>query len=167
MKPDELKEIIVPVLNDLRLCSQEAIDLLIGTCLIESDLGKYVKQINGPAKGIYQCEPNTLEDIWKNFLRFKASLIAKMAIACEEKLPVDKAPNSDLLITNHKFSTAVCRIHYYRVAEPIPSIRMGKEKYYRALAAYYKKYYNTIKGKCSIERAEECFREIIMERTCQ
>jgi hypothetical protein len=45
------------------LASLNAIQLLMGTAAQESHLGTYLKQINGPALGVFQMEPNTEIDI--------------------------------------------------------------------------------------------------------
>ena len=64
-----VKYIIKPALGSIvpdRIMSQDAVTLLTGTAAKESIVGKYVKQINGPALGIYQIEPNTHQDLWHN-----------------------------------------------------------------------------------------------------
>ena len=51
------------------LVSQEAENLLMGTAAQESALGEYIRQLgNGPALGIFQMEPETFDDIVRNYL---------------------------------------------------------------------------------------------------
>ena len=67
---NQLRELIItPALSKLQLYSKDAEELLIFTCAVESDGGTYLKQIKGPALGIYQMEPRTYNDIWQNYMR--------------------------------------------------------------------------------------------------
>ena len=45
----------------------DSADLLsLCTAAIESDCGYYIKQLNGPALGVWQMEPATHNDTWDN-----------------------------------------------------------------------------------------------------
>ncbi len=46
--------------------SDKARFLLLCTAAIESNCGYYIKQVDGPALGIWQMEPATHDDIWEN-----------------------------------------------------------------------------------------------------
>jgi hypothetical protein len=65
MNPKQLRELVIrPVLEYLHPdipYSHEAEDLLMMIAAHESHLGEYVKQVQGPALGIYQMEPDTLK----------------------------------------------------------------------------------------------------------
>ena len=77
--PIHLKEyIIIPVLSKLDMYSESAANLLLGTAAIESDMGQFLRQINGPALGIYQMEPSTHLDIWQNYLQFREEMLKKV-----------------------------------------------------------------------------------------
>ena len=53
----QLKELIIkPALIDLIMFNDDAMELLVFTCAIESFGCTYLKQIKGPALGIYQME---------------------------------------------------------------------------------------------------------------
>lgn len=136
------KEIVVPVLKFLDLYSKQAEDLVIGTACQESLGGEYIRQLNCNgnigAFGIYQCELNTYEDLITNFLSYKPELKNKLE-QLRTCLPIQIE-----LCSNLAFATAVCRLHYYRIKEPIP---VG----IYAQAQYWKKYYNTELGKGTIE----------------
>ena len=69
MDSNQLKNlIIIPVLEKANLYSKSAVNLLLGTAAVESQLGHYIEQVpSGIAKGIYQCEMSTHYDIFKNF----------------------------------------------------------------------------------------------------
>jgi hypothetical protein len=126
---------VTNVLQQLELVSSNAIELILGTIAQESAYGKYRRQLgNGPALGICQMEPNTFNDIINNFLKYKPILAKKLLSICSlEEFDVDQ------LETNDKFAVCMCRIHYYRMKENIPSTLEG-------WAHYWKKYYNSYLG---------------------
>ena len=103
--------------------------------MTESLGGKYIHQINGPACGVYQMEPATARDILDNYLAYKLDLAAEV-----RSLYISNLSLEDNLTMNFAWATAMCRIHYLRVKESIPDTLEGR-------AAYWKKYYNTSKGK--------------------
>ena len=126
--------IIEPTLEDLGLYSTAASELVLGTCLQESQL-RYLKQLGtGPALGVCQMEPATHDDLWANYLQYRGKLAAAvMDIG---------GPDALDLIHNLKYAVAMCRVHYRRVREPLPQAGDLKRQ-----AAYWKKYYNTNLGK--------------------
>ena len=67
--------IVIPTLHDLVLNSTAAEELIVFTCATESLGGTYLKQVNGPAIGIYQMEPETYNDIWQNYIMKHGSLM--------------------------------------------------------------------------------------------
>jgi len=111
--------IIKPVLEELDPCipySESAVRLLLGTAAVESDCGKYLKQIQGPASSIYQIEPATHNDTYKNFLNYRPLL--------KERVLTLKIPNAtiDSIIGNLYYSTAIARIKYYRSPRKLPDV---------------------------------------------
>lgn len=130
--------VIVPTLAKLGLYSDSAVNLLMGTCAQESQLGTYLKQINGPALGIFQTEPATHDDIWDNYLKYKPDLAAKV-------LEIN-ARETNSLITDLSYAAAIARIHYLRAPALLP-----KPDDIEGLARYWKRYYNTNKGKGTVE----------------
>lgn len=125
--------VIIPTLCQIGLYSDAAVNLLLGTCAQESQMGTYLKQINGPALGIYQIEPNTHDDIWDNYLRYKPDLAAKI-------LAID-ARGTNNLVVNLAYATAIARVQYLRAPTALPAAND-----INGLALYYKKYYNTANG---------------------
>lgn len=138
-------EIIKPALVMIGLYSKPAEDLVFGTACIESHCGEYLCQLNGPAVGIFQMEPATHDDIYKNFLKYKPDLKARVM-----KLFAPGLSAAENLKSNLMYAAAMCRIHYLRVSQPIPENR-------REQAEYWKKYYNTSKGKGSVEKYLEAY----------
>lgn len=130
------QQLIENTLEFIGLKSENAVYLLMGTCAQESLFGKYRRQLgNGPALGVYQMEPATFNDIVSNFLAYKP----KLADSIKKIAKVNDFNAADL-INNDVLATCMARVHYLRVTEPIPS-SLGGWSY------YWKKYYNTYKGK--------------------
>ena len=141
----QLRDLIIkPALYDLILDSPQAEELLVFTCAVESFGGTYLKQISGPALGIYQMEPTTYYDIWQNYLRGQPEINAKMVM----NFDCNFLPPQERLIYDLRFATAMARIHYRRVPEPLPN-----QNNLDAIWEYYKKYYNTLKGKAEKSEA--------------
>lgn len=140
-------EIIKPALVAVGLYSKPAEDLVFGTACVESNCGEYLRQINGPALGIFQMEPATHDDIYKNFLKYKPELKARVMRLFSPGLSVSENLKSNLM-----YAAAMCRIYYLRAPLPIPEDLQGQ-------AEYWKKYYNTVKGKGSVEKYIAAYRE--------
>lgn len=131
--------IIQPILKEIGLYSLSAEMLLAGTCAQESQMGTYLQQVpSGIAKGIYMMEDETHNDIWANYLKYFHS--PEISNFCSQ-VERNHAPASKWMIQDLKYATAMTRIHYLRVKEPLPPAGDLQK-----LAAYYKKYYNTPLG---------------------
>lgn len=136
----QLKDlVIVPTLKAMGALSDSAVNLLLGTCAQESQMGTYIKQVNGPALGIYQVEPDTHSDVWTNYLDYNPSLRVKIRSFGE--------PCENSLMTNLAYATAIARTLYLRVKAPLPAADDIE-----GLGRYYKSYYNTALGKATIEQ---------------
>lgn len=146
--PTQFRELIVrPVLKYLEPeipYSKEAEDLLCMTAAHESLLGRYVKQVNGPALGVYQMEPATHDDIYNNFLISKPLL----ETAVVDMVGIRK-DLTGYLVTDLAYATAMARVHYWRVPEPLPKLKSNYADYLMELGRYAKKYYNTDLGKAT------------------
>ena len=133
-------EIVKYSLDKLNLYSEDAHDLIMATGQAESGYD-YLKQIKGPAIGFWQMGPATLFDIWENYVtyrvKYKDSLI---------QLSFNEGDAVNSLLTNLAVQAAFCRLHYRRVPAKLP--KAGDLK---GQAEYWKKYYNTEKGKGTIE----------------
>ena len=144
----QFRELIIrpslQALHDVIPYSEEAEDLLFMTAAHESRLGTYLKQINGPALGVYQMEPATHNDIWDNFLTYRESIIDCLRYYF---------PHPIEMIHDLQYATAMARVHYFRVKEALPkkSDYANPMQYLPALARYAKKYYNTELGKATVD----------------
>lgn len=133
--------VIRPTLLTLKMWSEAAELLLLGTALKESGGLLYLKQLGGgPALGIYQIEPGTHADIWENFLQWRPRLHARVSSYLAPEPEKEKQ-----LITNLAYATVIARIVYFRIPKKIP-----KPNNYYELGKYWKKYYNTPLGKGTV-----------------
>lgn len=144
--------IVRPTLEALGAYSRAAENLVLGTALQESNL-QYLRQLeDGPARGFYQMEPNTHDDIWDNFLAFRAELRARVSAFL--------APDRDRieqLVWNLAYATAMCRVHYLRVPHPLPDPGdIG------AMGAYWKQYYNTVQGRGTADEFVKKFEDYVI-----
>lgn len=140
--------VLVPSLSLLQLYSKDAEELLVFTCAAESDGGTLLHQINGPAVGIFQCEPNTHNDLWRNFIIHRNNFVTQLAM----NFAIPKIPDASKLVTDLMYATAICRLHYFRVKEPLPAADDVD-----AIWTYYKTYYNTVKGKAQKDKAIKAY----------
>jgi len=137
--------------------SDEAVDLLMMTVAHESIGGTYLKQVKGPALGIYQIEPDTHNDVYENYLDYRTEMKSciqglQVVAAVSDEIPLDED-----LIFNLVYATAIARVIYYRAPEPLPEKYKGD--YWMDLAKYAKKYYNTSAGKATPEKYYEDYVE--------
>lgn len=121
----------------------QQLDLI--TKAVESDMCNYIKQINGPALGCNQIEPDTHLDLYLNYLKYKPELLEKV-----KSLLPDRARGSTYesmqhrhneLKTNMFYSTVISRLIYYRYPEKMPSIDDKEGMFY-----IYKKRFNSSLG---------------------
>lgn len=141
----QLRELIIkPALIDLIMFSEDAMELLVFTCAVESNGGTYLKQLKGPALGIYQMEPENYNDIWQNYIKNKRdlSMILSTNFSCAQ------IPEEDRIIYDLRFATAMCRIHYMRFPKELPPKNDVDEVW-----QYYKNYYNTLFGKAQKQQS--------------
>lgn len=140
---EQLRLLITDVLKEIDLYSPSAVELLMLTAAVESNLGTYIEQQHGPALGIFQMEPRTIRDIVTR-LKVKKDLWEK----CEKYFPTD---DKDLLLYgkgNLIFQIILTRSYYLFKPGNLPSPD-NKE----ALASYWKTNYNTYLGKGTVEKA--------------
>lgn len=136
MIASDFRNIVRVTLKGLGLWSPEAEELIIGTAAHESGFRDIAQIGGGPALGICQMEPDTHNDIWKNYLRYQPDKSSKLRDLFDEV-----AGDASCMLGNVPYAIAMCRIHYSRVPEPLPAVDD-----LNAQAAYWKKYYNTESG---------------------
>ena len=107
--------IVRPALADLQLQSAAFEELLIFTCAVESNGGTYVHQIQGPALGIYQIEPNTFTDLWANYIIRTPNVVNLLSL----NFGLNRVPQPMEIITNLRLATALCALYYsWKKANP-------------------------------------------------
>lgn len=116
--------------------SAAAEELLLGTAAHESGF-HYLAQIRGPAQGLYQIEPETCIDIYKNYLAHRPALRDRV-----NALLADKPTVRDQLASNLAFATAIARLVYWR--SPLPLAPAGDVAGH---ARVWKAVFNTPLGK--------------------
>lgn len=135
----QFRELIIKsTLNDLKMYSENAEELLVFTCAAESVGGTYLKQVSGRALGIYQMEPETYNDIWQNYIQKKPSI----GMILFSNFNSIFMPSEEIMIYDLRFATAMARLFYHRIPHPLPNKNDPNE-----IWEYYKQYYNTEKGK--------------------
>ena len=142
-----LDHIIKPTLEYMggNYDSKNARMLLLSTAAIESKCGYYVKQVGGPALGIWQMEPTTEADMWLNCDYLQAekdsvlNLIAKDGFIHE-------------LIAYPSYACAMARLKYSMDSAPLPQYDN-----IRAVYDYYKRVYNTPLGASTYEKFKQAW----------
>ena len=144
--PKQFRECVVrPTLKMLHPeieYSLAAEELLMLTAAHESHLGTYLVQKGGPALGVYQMEPVTHRDLWTNFIKPGSLLNHRLKLLISLELT-----DYNNLTGNLFYATAMARVHYFRVKEPLPDVTPN------ALAKYWKKHWNTELGKGTVNEA--------------
>lgn len=133
--------VILPALQAIDLASDAAAELLLGTALVESRLSWRRQLGNGPARGLFQMEMATHDDVWTNYLNYRAKLAAKVRALKSSALAAaeSEVENNDL------YAAAMARVLYKRAPAALPAA--GDVE---AMAAYWKQYYNTPLGKGTV-----------------
>ena len=149
MNKHQLRDLIRETLRETGMYSKDAVELLMMTAAVETNLGEYIKQMNGPGLGIFSIEPATHDDIMVRWInantegrkRFKAKLLQAMIGFAASLKP-------DQLVFNLKYSIVVARLKYYMDVRPIPNNPLDMAKYWKAL-------YNTKYGDGNVVDAFE------------
>lgn len=109
-----------------------AIELLLMTAAAESDFGTYLWQKSGPAKGLFQIEPDTHNSIHANYFH--------------RRWPMFRQKEHDALVYDLQYQVIVARGIYADKTEALPS-----ENNIDGMAAYHKKHWNTLLGNADPE----------------
>ena len=127
----------------------DSADLLsLCTAAIESDCGYFIKQVNGPALGVWQMETVTHNDIWKNC----DILIARVYQEFIANLAVCSVGESKSLTTSPLYACAMARLKYSMDSNPLPKVTGNRKDDERAFYDYYKRVYNTELGKSTFAK---------------
>jgi hypothetical protein len=145
--------ILVPTLSAVGLGNVQAYVLLLGTGIIESDLSYFEQKGPGKAMGFFQMEEKTYQDLLRYLNRYDN---AKLKERCLAASFYDAWPPSEAMVHNLRWATLMCRLKYYMQPEKLPEWDDAK-----GMAAYHKRYYNTLGGKADIDKSEKVFESLI------
>lgn len=144
MQARQLRDVvIIPSLTAIGQYSSAAVNLLLGTCAQESQMGHYLIQkrigMSGGI-GIYQMQKSTFDDVWDRAVMPNIAMKAKIRLL----LGYEGRPNADRIASDLLLATVMARLFYYLIPESFP-----KENDIDGLAHYYKQHYNTPSGKAT------------------
>lgn len=144
---EEYKEKIRITIARVNLFSQPAEDLLFETALHESGGLKYRKQINGPALSFFQIEPDTLHDLYDNYLKFRDDKKQLLDQFLDDEISLEEN-----LRNNDEYAIVAARLQYYRKPGAIPEDLEGR-------AEYWKEHWNTEEGAGTVEKYINDYKE--------
>ncbi len=131
-----------PTLLKMDMQSPSAEKLLLMTACHESGGFKYDRQVDGgPALSYYQIEPETLEDLYLNFLEYRPR---RKALLNGFEPSANCTPEEALM--DPVYATAAGRLIYSRVLQPLPAVDNDN-----GLADYWKAHWNTPLGKGTVD----------------
>ena len=127
--------------------SKDAAFLMLCTAAIESKCGHYIKQIKGPALGVFQMEIETHDDIWAHCDALKGGEV--QALVNSLKLGEPFSPEKNLIVSP-MYACAMARLKYSMDSAPLP----GYDNF-RSVYDYYKRIYNTPAGASTYEKFKQ------------
>lgn len=134
-----LRDIVIEVCNVLGHGSNAmAVDLMLETAAQETHCGQLRDPTpNGAGRGIFQIDPIAFNDICQ---RARPADVT----AVFNNFGIDiKSIRHDALDYSPLVAAVFCRLFYKLIPEAIPATLIGR-------AEYWKKHYNTVKGKGSV-----------------
>ena len=133
-----IEKIAKEVCERLGMYSENAVKLIIATGKAESGF-RALEQTKGPAVGFFQIEPDTINDVMDNYAHYRPHIMQELI-----DLGLKQDNQEFSVLSNIALQVAFCRLCYRRVPESIPDNLED-------MARYWKKYYNTEKGKGTVE----------------
>ena len=126
-------------------CNEAAVRLLLMIAAHESGGFMYVRQVRGPALGLFQMEPATYTDT----MRYISERQERFP-----KLRWDSLPRPKALCVDSWLAAQMARVYLMRFPEALPD-----KDNLEGLARYAKKYWNTEAGKATWEDYFNAYRE--------
>lgn len=140
---DDYRRVVRVACGDLghEFSSVAAVELIVGTALVESGLRRLRQVGGGPALGLLQEEPATYRDLWVSYLAYRPGLAARFLRAAGRIVVASARLEDDL-----RLGVLAARLHYWRVPEPLPDpTDVG------GLGYYWKDHWNTAAGRGRVE----------------
>jgi len=116
-------------------------NLMMMTWAHESLGGKYIKQVGGPACGIFQIEPATAHSLLENYVKRRKAFVDFIARYMTQQSIEEQ------LVTNLALQVIIARLVYYPKPQPMPAADD-----LQGLAEYWKAHYNTPLGKGTVQK---------------
>ena len=137
---DIINDVLTRLERDVKIPNtNEARKLIFETGMTESGYRNLEQIGGGPGISFWQIEIGTVQDIWENYISYRKPYIESFyRMGLVEK---DLTFN---VLTNIALAAAFCRIYYRRKPGAIPRTMPGR-------AAYWKEYYNTIRGAGTVD----------------
>ena len=104
--------------------------------------------------GLFQMEPATHDDIWRNFLEYHGG---KKHTEMLKQLCTPYQPDADIMFWNLRYAALMCRMHYYRKPHKLP-----EADDIEGLAVYWKTHYNTHLGKGTVSEFIENYHRFVL-----
>jgi len=132
---NQFRSLVVRTLDEvcLRVAASgiDVTDMILGTAAQESSFGHYLHQLEpGPGLGAFSIEPETFRWLREHFLHRWPD---RLTDAKAEQLEWDL-----------RLGIFICRLRYLVIEEAIPRDLAG-------MASYWKRYYNTSKGRGTVQ----------------
>ena len=143
--------------NPVDLYTKDSEELLVAVMATESLGGKYLTQKKGgPARGIYQMEERTYENLWKDYLfpsnEAKIRVLISSVFKAINYLPncssdgglttVSSCPDASRMVWDLRYATIMARLFFVQFSDVIP-----RYDDLEGIWEIYKKHWNTEKGK--------------------
>ena len=143
MNHRQIKKLIETTLKKMDMWSEEAVELVFLTGLVESGY-KYISQIgSGIARSFWQVEVATAKDCIDNYLIYRQDVLKSFGEAVHRKpseiLAWTEEELHELIWHDMALGIAFCRIKYRRVPKRLP-------KTLDECASQWKEFYNTVHG---------------------
>ncbi len=140
----QIKEIVEYALYKLDVYSDDALALVVRTGMAESGYRALKGKGRGnPAIGFWQIEPDTLLDMMRNYINYRPHYRKAL-----EELGMEFSGDDIFVsvISNMAVQAGLCRLHYRRDKDPLPSWSDLEGQ-----AKYWKSVYNTKLGRGTVE----------------
>lgn len=154
----ELSEGATQAYAGLLPSGQNVVNQMYFTVIVESGGGKHDKQVNGPARSLFQLEKATVNDIYFRYLSSRPKLkSALLSYAGISEAQVGKTPWT-FVQSNPKFAAGIARLVYAMDRGKVPDEEESRAEYWKK--AYQK---GGAKG-LSAEKAQKLFIEYTSSR---
>lgn len=136
MTTDDARTLVTAVLTALGYNQPNFVNLMLGTMAQESAMGQFETQVGGgPARGIFQMENATFQDLNTNFLSYHQTLNT----AVQAYAPAGAVGTADDLVNNHEYACAYAACSYIRHHVPHTDVNQNDVT---TMYALYKTFYN-------------------------